>query len=67
MNNQIPFWNMPANPIMNNKEIEMLNNRVDRLEKQVKKLERKVTMMENINVYPMPYSRGNNDFNNYDI
>ena len=63
MNNQMPGF-MP-NPFEQN-EINKINDKLNLLEKRVNKLEKKLQVMENNNVYPMPYNYNIPGFpNNY--
>lgn len=56
MNNQMPYGFMPP---FEQPEINKLNDKLDKLEKRVTKIEKKVQMLENNNVYPMPFNMPN--------
>ena len=66
MNNQMPNGFMPNFNQFEQNEIKRIYERIDSLEKKVNRLEKKVQILENNNVYPMPYNYNIPGFpNNY--
>ena len=58
MNNQMPMGYMPNYNQPN--ELDRINDKLNNLEKRINKLEKKIQILDNNNMYPMP-------FNNYNI
>ena len=64
MNNQMPMGYMPNYNQSN--ELDRINDKINGLEKRVNKLEKKIQILDNNNMYPMPYNYNMPGFpNNY--